>query len=298
MVTTQLDITKVLKIVNHPIRKRIIELLGSKGPLTWKEISTEIGVGTGSLYYHIDALEGIVARDDSKRYLLTPIGLEVYRYLDNASPQEASVLAKRIADRSRGGLIENILAPRPALHYLSSTRPKVFLSLILFACIGIGASVYSGNEIILYSFSPLNNPALSIGSFLVSVLIVAVLAYLITFLAFKVTPDPLVLASGSAVSFLPIISLAVGLRALQNGRLLGPLANGTVLTGILVVFQAWSLVILGASMSVASGLRMEKVLIVGLVVLYASIILLFLVGKGTLAPGLGVTFFPFGTHSL
>jgi hypothetical protein len=284
MATTQLDITKVMKIVNHPIRKRLIQLLGSKGPLTWKEISGEIGTGTGGLYYHVDALEGIVSRDGEKKYLLTPIGLEIYRYLENASPEEASALAKRIAKRSRGGLIENILAPRPALYYMSSTRPKLFLGLIFFAGIGIGSSVYSGNEIILYSFSPLNNPILATSSFLVSLLIVAVLAYLITFLAFKVTPDPVILASGTAVSFLPVVSLAVGLRILAAGKLLGPLANGTVLTGVLVAVQAWSLVILGASMSVASGLRMEKVLVVGLVVLYASIILLFLVGRGSLAP--------------
>jgi predicted transcriptional regulator len=68
-----LDPAKVIRIINHPVRMRIIELLAVK-PMSWKELSTEVGVKTGSLYHHLDTLEKIVARDSERRYTLTRLG--------------------------------------------------------------------------------------------------------------------------------------------------------------------------------------------------------------------------------
>src|SRR5271156_4016181 len=71
-----------MRMVNHPVRMRIIELLAVK-PMSWKELSTELGVRTGSLYHHLDTLEKIVTRDPERRYTLTRLGMEIYTQLND-----------------------------------------------------------------------------------------------------------------------------------------------------------------------------------------------------------------------
>ena len=61
-VNEDLDPTRVMRIVDHPVRMKIIELLATRGPMSWKDLSVELGTGTGSLYHHLDTLEKIVAR--------------------------------------------------------------------------------------------------------------------------------------------------------------------------------------------------------------------------------------------
>src|SRR5205823_14727696 len=90
----EFDSAKIMRIVNHPIRMRIIELLAKK-PLSWKELSTELGVRTGSLYHHLDTLERIVARDPGRRYILTRLRQEIYDELNDekktpAQPMQGS----------------------------------------------------------------------------------------------------------------------------------------------------------------------------------------------------------------
>src|ERR1700674_1654732 len=77
-VKEDLDPTRVMRIVDHPVRMKIIELLATRGPMSWKELSVELGTGTGSLYHHLDTVEKIVNRDQARKYALTPLGEEVY----------------------------------------------------------------------------------------------------------------------------------------------------------------------------------------------------------------------------
>src|SRR5712691_4062813 len=105
---------RIIKVLDHPARKRIIELLGARGAMPWKALAAELGMGTGALYYHLDTLEGIVARDTSKRYSLTKPGQEVYGYL-KANPEAESIRDVPVNFKKSGRLrdyVETIIAPR------------------------------------------------------------------------------------------------------------------------------------------------------------------------------------------
>src|SRR2546425_2423626 len=71
------ETNKIIKVLDHPARKRIIELLGARGAMPWKELAAELGMGTGALYYHLDTLEGIVfffqAEDGIRDKLVTGV---------------------------------------------------------------------------------------------------------------------------------------------------------------------------------------------------------------------------------
>jgi hypothetical protein len=55
-------------------------------------------------------------------------------------------------------------------------------------------------------------------------------------------------------------------------------ADTTLVTVMLAFFQAWGAGVMGAGMSVASGLRVEKTLVVSLFILYATLLLILLQG--------------------
>src|SRR5690348_16278720 len=106
------DTARLMKIINHPVRLRIIELLASEGPLTWKDLSTQLGVKTGALYHHLDTLENIVTRDSERRYALTKMGLDVYDYLSQNKVRNSQTLEKVMRRRSPLGVVRGIFVPR------------------------------------------------------------------------------------------------------------------------------------------------------------------------------------------
>lgn len=74
------DLKKV-RYLNHPVRKRIIELLGSRGSMSFTEMRNEMNLPVGTLYYHLDVLRGYVLQDEERRYYLSKDGRKLYDML-------------------------------------------------------------------------------------------------------------------------------------------------------------------------------------------------------------------------
>jgi hypothetical protein len=91
-------------------------------------------------------------------------------------------------------------------------------------------------------------------------------------------PDGLVLLSSTSLAFVPLAAFSLLLHGLATTGTIGILADRNVLTLVFSVFQAWSACIASAGMSVASGLRVEKALPVSLVLLYVTIMIMFVQG--------------------
>ncbi|MDG6939710.1 MAG: helix-turn-helix transcriptional regulator [Nitrososphaerota archaeon] len=66
------------RVAGHPVRKRLVELLGARQALSFSELRSETGLPVGSLYYHLDVLYDIVRQDEGRRYGLTKKGSEIY----------------------------------------------------------------------------------------------------------------------------------------------------------------------------------------------------------------------------
>src|SRR2546428_11926417 len=150
------ETNRVIKVLDHPARKRIIELLGAKGAMPWKDLAAELGMGTGALYYHIDTLEGIVARDSSKRYSLTKPGQEVYEYL-KANPQAESIKGVPLnLKRSRRfrDYVETIIAPRYLLVSLTASNRRSILSLLFLSGAFAVSMLYTRDEALLLYLTP------------------------------------------------------------------------------------------------------------------------------------------------
>jgi hypothetical protein len=278
-VNEDLDATRVMRIVDHPVRMKIIELLATRGPMSWKELSLELGTGTGTLYHHLDTLEKIVTRDSSKKYVLTPMGEQVHAQLRSVPTQSPDLRTGRNVGHGSDGILSNIIAPRSLLRFMTATAPRSLVSLLVISGVVVGIALYSKIELILFAFGPSPNLIVTAAGYVASLLLVSAISYASSSLLFKQKPELLTLVSSSSLSFLPMAGLSLLLKYLVNQHALGILADRTVLTAFVALFQALSVVVLSSGTSVASGLRIEKTLIVGLILLYISMSVLFIQGR-------------------
>jgi hypothetical protein len=88
----------------------------------------------------------------------------------------------------------------------------------------------------------------------------------------------MVMLAGVAISLVPLAAFSFFLRSLVATGSLGILADRNVLTFTFAVFQAWGAYIAGAEISVASGIRVERSLLISLTLLYLTILVVFAQG--------------------
>jgi DNA-binding transcriptional ArsR family regulator len=274
----ELESGRVMKIINHPIRMRIIELLATRGPLSWKELSGDLGIKTGSLYHHLDTLERIVTRNAEKKYVLTKLGQEIYTSVSENPSLAPQNIDKVIRRRSASGVVQSVFVPRSLVYVWSSTRSKAVFSGVVVSSLVLACLIAADSELVLYSFSPSSGLFVSAITYLGSVAIVGALAYLSIRFAFKQKSDLAILIPSVALSFLPLAIFGLLLHYLYGAGALGTLGDRSVLTIAFAFFQAWGAGILGAGMSVSSGLRIEKTLVVSLILLYATMEVVFVQG--------------------
>jgi hypothetical protein len=273
------DTRRLAKLIDHPIRSRIIDLLGEKGPLGWKELSTELGVKTGALYHHLDTLEGLVERDSSKKYSLTKSGRIVYSRTSEshtiAAVQKAALEMKREGSGRR--LAVSVFAPRSMLSYLTSSSSSAALVATTTSVALAVFSVWAGISPRLYFLGPGLGIIPTAGGFTVSLVAFITLGYASTKFAFKSEVDIASLAAGASISFLPVFAASVLTMIPQTAALLA--SSSIVYTLLLVFFQTWSSTLFGAGLSVASGVRIERTLVVSILILYATMIFMLLKGS-------------------
>ena len=278
-----LDSARVMRIVNHPVRMRIIELLAVK-PRSWKELSTELGVRTGSLYHHLDTLERIVTRDAERRYTLTRLGQEIFAQLNDEKKTPAQSMLgieKAMKKRTFAGLAREVFVPRSLIVPLTSTRSRGIASLAGISALALGLLLVSGDQLVLFSFSPSTSVLLSALTFALSLGALTAAAYVGLAVAFKEHGDVLTLLTSTALSFIPLCLFGALLHLVLTdaptasaGFPFSVFADSAAVTVMFAFFQAWGAGVVGAGMSVASGLRVEKTLVVSLVVLYATMLII------------------------
>jgi len=281
-----LDPAKVMRIINHPVRMRIIELLAVK-PMSWKELSTEVGVRTGSLYHHLDTLEKIVTRDSERRYTLTRLGREIFVQLNDEKTPAQSIegIEKAMKKKTLGGSVTEVFVPRSLIVPLTSTRSRAVAGLAGVSALGLALLLFSGDELVLFSFSPSSSMLLSVATYAASLAALTAVAYVALAVAFKERGDAITLLTSTALSFIPLCFFGAALHLIyveaspaSASFPLSIFADSAAVTVMFAFFQAWGAGVVGAGMSVASGLRVEKTLVVSLVILYATMLMIVLQG--------------------
>jgi len=64
--------------LSNPSRRRIIEVVGGAGKISFSQIKKETNISTGAIYYHLTRLRNFVEVDDKRRYYLNKNGERLY----------------------------------------------------------------------------------------------------------------------------------------------------------------------------------------------------------------------------
>ncbi|MBS7621369.1 winged helix-turn-helix transcriptional regulator, partial [Candidatus Bathyarchaeota archaeon] len=79
------DLTRYYALLKDPARRKIIEILGAQERVGFKELREALGLGVGTVYYHLDMLSEFLEQDKQRKYRLNEKGRMLYRILKEGS---------------------------------------------------------------------------------------------------------------------------------------------------------------------------------------------------------------------
>jgi predicted transcriptional regulator len=86
----------VLQALGNRERRSILEIVASsENGVLYSDILHEMGVNTGKLNYHLKLLEGVIEKDDARRYHLTDLGVRAFGLLRGLTEDLDEATAKR-----------------------------------------------------------------------------------------------------------------------------------------------------------------------------------------------------------
>ena len=127
----------ILQALGHKERRSVIKMIGSsEGGMMYSDILHELAINTGKLNYHLKLLEGLIEKDEKRRYQLTKLGKKAYSILDNIT---------RDLDEEFAHIIPTVKAQRD--EFVSSIV-TLYTRLILVSLIFLSL----GFEILIYTY--------------------------------------------------------------------------------------------------------------------------------------------------
>jgi DNA-binding transcriptional ArsR family regulator len=269
------EIARIYKALGHPYRKRIIEIIGGEGKSSFTELRDNLKISVGALYHHIDTLGDLITKDDQHKYILTERGKLAYEFLKSGGEQLSSISLAAL--QKPKGAWTNFLAgfqrafPLRRLFLRISAKPFQYLP-ITATIIALGAwiAARAGLEftLIFPDSQTIVSSTLIATYFVVSWLILFGLCDLLATFLFKRRGGNLSLLVGSSFSLLPLI-LFSGLWYLM--KIFGLSLIQTAVPVLLILFQALTIGIMSAAISLSKGVRTEKAALVSFIVTYINI---------------------------
>ncbi|MGQ9565431.1 MAG: winged helix-turn-helix domain-containing protein [Candidatus Bathyarchaeales archaeon] len=259
------DVSRYHTLLRDPTRRKIIEILGEQGKVGFKELKQTLGLGVGTVYYHLDMLSGFLTQDKERKYCLNDRGRLLYASLKEGSLPPALQMGEALSHR-----VGKWLFLSPIFAKTSKTTMFLPIALGILVLGGLGAAIAEVNPMLFFylpgdawSFQATIALFVSnwIGLFLFSVLMIYVF--------FK-------RAGGDAQLFCCIGLAALPLAVFPYITLFVPF---TFMQYVLFVFQIWTILLLSAAFSFGKGIRLDKSIILSLTVIYLNTMILLLLGK-------------------
>ncbi len=266
---------KIYHALNHPLRREIIMLLGSKGSLSSTELKRILNIGSGKLYYHLENLGGLIEQDEKKRYRLSKEGIRAYALLlsEEATPVRRMDRSGRRSGYS--GKLLSLITPTSVILRLYEDPLRHLPLAVLPVLLGGWLSNVSGLQLILLFY--VNQPQalpVTLIQFLASWLTIYIISEGLSRGLFRRSGGSIELLLGSALSLTPLILYS--LIWLLNWHLklgMEGLFGGWILRGLLLLAQGWSLTILTLAISYAKTITVDKASLISFIIAYVGIAL-------------------------
>ncbi len=274
------DASRYYTILKDPTRRKIIEILGVQEKIGFKELRETLGLGVGTVYYHLDMLSSFLEQDKQRKYRLNEKGRMLYHVLKEGSVPANVGMSETFSHRTAKWLF---LSPLFAL----TTRPLRLLpfSMIVLVLGAFGASFARLEPALFFYFEfSTRSPASIFILFLFNWVGLFLLADVIAYAVFKRFGNELQLFTCIGLAALPLAVFPyvyMGVPIVFEAFSLPYSQIEIVKQVILIIFQIWSLLLVSAAVCYGKGLRIDKGIIISLTAIYLNIAVLFMLGRFT-----------------
>ena len=221
-------------------------------------------------------LSDFIMQDKSRKYSLSDRGQLLYRTLKDGNASPALKMGNEALSHRLGRWL--FLSPV----FARSVRLRVFLPMAVAVLIlgAVGSAVAKQEPVFFFYFAStrsFENVALMFLFYWVGLFL---LADAIIYVLFRRTGGDLQLFACIGVAALPL-ALFPYVYVLILPYIMGlvPLVSFWLPRSILLIFQVWTLLLISSALSFGKGLRLDRSIIVALIILYLNIAVLILLGR-------------------
>jgi DNA-binding transcriptional ArsR family regulator len=259
------NLSQYYTLLRDPTRRRIIEILGEQEKIGFKELRETLGLGVGTVYYHLDMLSGFIVQDKQRKYRLNERGQMLYRVLKEGDVPAPLDIGEAFTHRVGKWLF---LSPL----FAKTAKPTRFLPIaVAVLLVGALGSAYAQLDPALFFYFPysLSSSASIIVLYVLYWIGLFLFAELFTFMLYRRVDNNLQLFTCVGLATFPLAAFPY----------IYLLLSSAVSQYVLLVLQVWSLLLVSAAFCFGKGIRLDKALVVSLTAMYVNITILFLLGR-------------------
>ncbi len=259
------DLSSYYTLLRDPARRKIIEILATYKKIGVKELRETLGLGVGTVYYHLDMLSGFVIQDKKRKYMLNERGQMLHKVLKEGSIPTALEIGEAFSHRLGRWLFLSPVFGR-------TVRPLRWLpvSALILVLGAIGAAFASIDPVMFFYF-PFSSYEFEIivTLFISNWIGVFLLSNFLIYILYR--------RSGGNLQLFTCLGIAAFPLALFPYIYM--LISQDVSRIILLAIQIWSLLLASSAFCFGKGLRLDKGIVVSLSILYLNVMLLVISGR-------------------
>jgi len=258
------DLSRYYTLLRDPARRKIIEILGTQEKIGFKELRESLGLGVGTVYYHLDMLSNFIAQDKQRKYRLNDRGQMLYRVLKEGNVP-ATLGGGEAFSHSVGKWV--FLSPLFARTIKPLRLLPVSIGLLFLGAFGAAYAKLDPALFFYFQYPSLGSTGLMmryvfnwIGLFL--------FAELFTYLLYRRAGNDLQLFTCIGLATFPIAAFPYVYLFISEA----------IAQYLLIALQVWSLLLFSAALCFGKGIRLDKAVVVSLTAIYLNIAVLFMFG--------------------
>ena len=272
------DLSRYYTLLRDSTRRKIIEILGTQEKIGFKELRATLGLGVGTVYYHLDMLSDFITQDKQRKYRLNDRGQALYRILKDGNVPTTLEISETFSHRIGKWLF---LSPV----FAKTSKPLRLLPLsIAILLIGALGSAYANLDPALFFYFP-SSPYSFLGTvilFIFNWIGLFLFVELFASVIYRRVGNDIQLFTSMGIAAFPLAIYPYIYFALPMVFSNLSLASfQMIMQYILIVFQVFSILLFSAAFSFGKGIRLDKSLVISLMALYVNIAILFIMGRFT-----------------
>jgi len=270
------DLSRYYTLLRDPARRKIIEILGTQEKIGFKELREALGLGVGTVYYHLDMLSNFITQDKQRKYRLNDRGQTLYRILKEGNVPATLEISEAFSHRVGKWLF---LSPV----FAKTVKPLRLLPVsIVILLLGALGSAYAKLDSALFFYFPYSAYSFSsiMALYIFNWIGLFLFAELFTYVLYRRVGNDIQLFTCIGIAALPLTVYPYIYWIIPTIFSNLSLADlDMIMQYVLIILQIFSILLVSAAFCFGKGIRLDKAIVISLTALYLNIAILFILGR-------------------